>query len=779
MGSGMTATAIAEKVMSADSDRQQGLPPVTRAHVRYWRELCQAIARCGSVGMPNDGWPEGFTPSRLTLQAMVGYGLIVRRSRAWHLRRSALERLAELEATAAPIPHLTLLDRPVPDLPTFAELSRFEDIARYLDTLPGRRERLPFAGCTVTPTELKNMRRWKLLRHVTGCYWQLYSGWKARLEEYWRAVVQEQGERVPPPDPERPPHVVAAGIDTWYLNVIDDEGLPSKLRQSLDELQRQAQDDEEEIDLDVLVDGAPLRLFRFGASRQQGGGVSWSYILHNASVVILLRRVPLGGIVGQIRLGSEYLWRCTPAGALTEVQNLFRRWWAPTQREARWQVSQIHWAVDVSNTTLEREQLDRYVSRARKRSEHHGTLESFLQPVAVDEDGMLLGGMLEMSDPWVDDGPSGWTGLSDLLGWNDPIDEVEDRAIVLNHWGKRLSGITWSPGGAIMMVLYDKVLEMRLHGKRHMELIWQANGWQPGEPVTRHEGRLRREALATLETMDGQRGQFDDPWDCLAHLPDLLAYMVGRPPNEEACLEETNIAWIRRIVPQDDDINRSRWPTDPIWQLVQGATFDEVPSTARRLIRQVTRSQNIDKRVKVLYGALVSCTALKHGDTGQLDISTALREVVPLLEEEMQRPGKNLGDLVRERRRHWALPLTQEDKILYLPGRHPVSSIPEKKDDERDLAIEVRQAEERLAETERRMQEAEDALYDAQRVGFRDQGGQRYYSEANEEMLREALSFESQEWAQAGEELEKVRQRVSSCETPEDDQKILHANVRI
>ena len=108
----------------------------------------------------------------------------------------------------------------------------------------------------------------------------------------------------------------------------------------------------------------------------------------------------------------------------------------------------------------------------------------------------------------------------------------------------------------------------------------------------------------------------------------------------------------------------------------------------------------------------MSCTALKHGDTGQMDISTALRDVVPLLEEEMQRPGKNLGDLVRERRRQWALPLTQEDKILYLPERHPSLPIIEKKNDDLNPTVELRQAEARLVETERRMQEAEDALFE-------------------------------------------------------------------
>ena len=64
--------------------------------------------------------------------------------------------------------------------------------------------------------------------------------------------------------------------------------------------------------------------------------------------------------------------------------------------------------------------------------------------------------------------------------------------------GKRVSGMTFSPGGEVSMVLYDKVLQGRLRGKRHMEPIWQAAGWTPGVPVTRHEARLRRTAVREL-----------------------------------------------------------------------------------------------------------------------------------------------------------------------------------------------------------------------------------------------------------------------------------------
>src|SRR5260370_21212538 len=75
---------------------------------------------------------------------------------------------------------------------------------------------------------------------------------------------------------------------------------------------------------------------------------------------------------------------------------------------------------------------------------------------------------------------------------------VEERAVTLHRFGHCISGLTFSPGGDISMVIYDKVLQSRLSGKRHMEPIWQAAGWQPGVPVTRHEARLRRPAIHEL-----------------------------------------------------------------------------------------------------------------------------------------------------------------------------------------------------------------------------------------------------------------------------------------
>ena len=56
------------------------------------------------------------------------------------------------------------------------------------------------------------------------------------------------------------------------------------------------------------------------------------------------------------------------------------------------------------------------------------------------------------------------------------------------------------------MVLYDKPLQARLSGKRHMEPIWAAAGRTKGVSVTRHEARLRPLELALVDWVeeDGQ-----------------------------------------------------------------------------------------------------------------------------------------------------------------------------------------------------------------------------------------------------------------------------------
>ena len=72
--------------------------------------------------------------------------------------------------------------------------------------------------------------------------------WKDRLLNLWKGVDREVREQFPIQLMPSDPYVVAAGIDTWYLNRIDPSGLLQALRRALDELQARAAEDEEEVD---------------------------------------------------------------------------------------------------------------------------------------------------------------------------------------------------------------------------------------------------------------------------------------------------------------------------------------------------------------------------------------------------------------------------------------------------------------------------------------------------------------------------------------------------
>ncbi len=592
-------------------------------------------------------------------------------------------KVAALRARAVPTPRRTLAERPRPDLPSYAELEGFEQVCRWLDAQTKRRARLPFVGLReqlgaeseVPIAALHLLRKYRLARHTSTCEWALSPTWKDRLLNLWKGVDREVREQFPAQSTPSDPSIVAAGIDTWYLNRIDPAGLPSTLRRALDELQQQAAEDEEEVDMPWRYDGTPLRMYRAGVNTDQGGGVSWSYILRNNSLALLIRRAPLGGIVAQARLGSECLWRLTPRRALDEVDALIRRMWARPiffrqdrkQETARWQVSQVHLVVDVANAPLEAEQATRYVSRSRTqavyeaaKSEVEKLLRAIYGPEAEDLDALVL----DWDSLYEDDSYDAFDPFDDLVPERDRDVEpvpVEHRAVTTFRSGGHISGMTFSPGGDVSMVLYDKPLQARLSGKRHMEPIWASAGWRRGVPVTRHGARLRRPAVRELGLPHDLRPCLDDSWEFLTHQKDVFAAVVRRA---EECPDAVEVAWIRRVVPEESDTRCSRWPTDPTWRVIQSATFADAPAEARRLIRRRQRGHDTKKLDQGQYGYLASRTAILHADGGQWTLSRAIGEALPQLEAVEREQGKDFGELVREKRRQCGLPLPLADNVL-------------------------------------------------------------------------------------------------------------------
>jgi hypothetical protein len=266
-----------------------------------------------------------------------------------------------------------------------------------------------------------------------------------------------------------------------------------------------------------------------------------------------------------------------------------------------------------------------------------------------------------------------------------------------------LSGITWSPGGEISLVAYDKVLESRLRQKTFLHPAWRSRGWDGVSPVTRFEARLRRGAFRKLGLPPDLAASLDDPWTLLKHLPALFAYVVGQVPAEETSSrhllhDQVDVAWLRRVIPAQDT-NRSRWPTDPVWQVVQAAPFEDADQSARRLMRREQHLNSVEHLDTGLYGYLVSRTAILHPEGETFDISRAVGEMAKAVEQLAGKPKKHFGELVRARRRTLGLPVPAASRVL--PQVRP--ALPAEQRREIELGVP-------LAVAEQRIQEAHDAL---------------------------------------------------------------------
>lgn len=251
---------LADEVLTAE-DREH---PPTHEQVYHWRELAGAMTLCGTAGMADECWPAELAPSQITLKDLVDRHLIVRRGRAWHLRRHWYTRLHALKQIAVDTPAFVLLERPAPHLPTYAEFKEFETICRYLDACPNSRSRLPFVGLASGTAEeipsrmLKLMRHYKLVRHRDTCEWALSPQWQERLKDLWRGVTAVLRDRGVSGQVAVLPRSLVAGIDTWHLNWLVEDPLPGPLRDRLDHWQDQAREEETELETDLVYDGAPL-----------------------------------------------------------------------------------------------------------------------------------------------------------------------------------------------------------------------------------------------------------------------------------------------------------------------------------------------------------------------------------------------------------------------------------------------------------------------------------------------------------------------------------------
>lgn len=200
----------------------------------------------------------------------------------------------------------------------------------------------------------------------------------------------------------------------------------------------------------------------------------------------------------------------------------------------------------------------------------------------------------------------------DVAGWH--LDQTDDERFIKPsrvryrhdmNADRSFGGITFGvkKGGQppFQVQLYRKDIDTQ--GRQDAEWIrerWNEAGWQEPDPIWRVEARYLTPAKIRGVLPDVQ------PESVLSALPELWEYAVGG---------ETKRGWLR-FVDRTGDSNQSRWPTNPVWGVVQNASWCVGP----RALPEPTPVSNIDQLVLTIGGLLQRLGAEEGGG----DTETAL-----------------------------------------------------------------------------------------------------------------------------------------------------------
>ena len=397
-----------------------------------------------------------------------------------------------------------------------------------------------------------------------------------------------------------PAKIVNAGVDTLVLNAfLTDEKRPVKrdidplLAAQLEHWKKSAQSLGEPYPSSWMFQDKRLLMQPNG-----GGHGQWQWMLKSRDITLYISSGKWNSIAS-VRLGADYLW--SSPDLLTAMMRVNALLYDIFHDMMYLQVSSVDLCVDMAGwkdiTTLDRR--NNFVSHARKRAEHY---------------------------------------TSD-----------DDVSLVDNSAGLAQTGFDFSKRGVMSCTIYDKTRELKKSGKSYFLDLWRSRGWTETDgDVWRVEMKFKRQALHELKT-DTFHG-VDDAYELVERLPVLWAYAAGHPTGGTDGFPD---GWLRCVVPTEDK-TRARWPTHPVWRLLQTAFMEtpEMPDHFGRIVRKRREEHNIDKGLSALLGYASSVAAWASADLGtdDIDLSTFLHWFMEQGETLLQKQGRDFAEEVERKR---------------------------------------------------------------------------------------------------------------------------------
>jgi hypothetical protein len=144
--------------------------------------------------------------------------------------------------------------------------------------------------------------------------------------------------------------------------------------------------------------------------------------------------------------------------------------------------------------------------------------------------------------------------------------------------------------------VYNKTLEVKKSHKVWFFDLWKEHLWDESKPVWRVEFQIRRKCLKEFGVNSIE--------DFILKENNIWSYLTSK--------------WLTLKIPASDK-NKTRWPLDRRWIVIQNADLNQLFSPA---IRQKVKVGNTEQLLNQIAGLLISVGALNNHDS--LDVTTEI-----------------------------------------------------------------------------------------------------------------------------------------------------------